>query len=58
MERQPSAQNKPNEKKAFKGNRNPSPKTAGEQRLDEAKTVHDQIYGNSPQKDGTTQKKA
>lgn len=58
MDQQQPNQNKLNEKKDLKGDRNPSQKTGSEQRLDEAKAVHDQVYGGGTRKGGINQNKA
>lgn len=50
MNQQQPARNKIDEKKDMKGDKNPSMKTSSRQRLDEAKAVHDQIYGSETQK--------
>ena len=50
MNQQQPTGNKLDEKKDMKGDRTPSLKTSSRQRLDEAKAVHDQIYGSETQK--------
>lgn len=50
MNQQQPAKNKIDEKKDMKGDRTNSLKTSSEQRLDESKAVHDQIYGSETQK--------
>lgn len=58
MDQQQPAKNKLNEKKDLKGDRNLSQKTGSEQRLDEAKAVHDQVYGSAAQKSSAGQNKS
>ena len=58
MEQRQSVTNKPYEKKGTKGDKTPSCETLAEQRLDEAKAVHNQIYGNQAKEGGISKNKA
>ncbi|MCM1512053.1 MAG: hypothetical protein NC112_02920 [Oxalobacter formigenes] len=58
MEQRQSVPNKLYEKKEMKGDKTPSCETLAEQRLDEAKAVHNQIYGNQAKEGGISQTKA